>query len=121
MLLMVFKSFVYFLFLVECQTLSTKNDFQPPGILQKECIGVNINKPLYCNCNHFYTTFGSTFNIEDLHYYKIKLKCKSRKPFKEVLSYYRIKSTFLKHFMSITDSNAIWKLFAAMKLIKRDI
>ena len=54
-----------------------------------------------CSCEGFYSKWNyfnaGDVNLEELHYYKVVLNCRSRQPFKELVSYYKIVADILKH------------------------
>ena len=54
-----------------------------------------------CSCESFYSKWNyfnvADINLEDLHYYKVVLNCRSRQPFKELVSYYKVEAEILKH------------------------
>ena len=101
---MVFKSLVFFLLLVECQSWNGQ-----PVDLQTKCIEVNATNNYFCECEGL--RIIDHLSLEDLYYYKIKRKCQSIQPFRELLSYYKIKTLYeynrLESYLETFCSNQI--------------
>ena len=74
--------------------------------IKKSTIRTNLSKEVkqttnQCSCDGFYSKWNyfnvADINLEELHYYKVVLNCRSRQPFKELVSYYKIEAVIFKN------------------------